>query len=80
MSTLLQRANSARDEILHHVPSGKPLFLQVFDGLNIGGDPTEILGSRIPRRNLLGRTSDKGEAVLTGRLPVEPPLLPSWPR
>ena len=76
MCSFLKRANAARDEILHHVPSSEPLFFQVFDGLNIGGNPTKILGSRIPGRDLLGRLSSEGEAVLVGYPPIEPPLLP----
>ena len=80
MCSFLQRANAARDEILHHVPSGEPLFLQVFDGLNVGGNPAKILASRIARRNLLGSLPNKGKAVFTGRLPIEPLLLPPRPR
>ena len=79
MCSFLQRANAARDEILHHVPSGEPLFLQAFDGLNVGGNPVKIPRSRIPGRNLLGSFADEGEAVFTSGLPVEPPILPSRP-
>ena len=79
MSPHLQRANAARDEILHYVSSSEPLFLQVFDGLNIRGDLAKILGSRILERNLLGVFPSEREAIFTGRLPVEPPLLPSRP-
>lgn len=80
MSSIFQRTNAARDEILHHVPPDKPLFLQVFDGLNERGDPAEILGSRILGSNLLGGDPGEREVVFSGRLLVEPPLLPTQPR
>ena len=80
MSPPLQRANTAHDEILHHVPSGKPIFLQVLDSLNVRADPAKIFRSRILGKILHGDNPGEREVVFSSRLPVEPPLLPSQPR
>ena len=78
--SFLQRANATSDEVLHHMPPGESILLQVFDGLNIRSNSVEFLGNIIPGRNLFGSIPHEGKAVFLGGFPVKPPLPPSRPR